>query len=113
MELDKQPCIETENFEVKQSCGELLDSDEARRGYAAYAITLIDREPRLCGCVASGAVMCEYATRTSFAALLANSEDATAWLSVELTDALLPVSFSFCRFETPARAALFTADVSV
>jgi hypothetical protein len=29
--LDKQPCIETENLEVKQSCGELLDSDEARR----------------------------------------------------------------------------------
>jgi hypothetical protein len=29
--LDKQPCIGAENSEVKQSCGELLDSDEARR----------------------------------------------------------------------------------
>jgi hypothetical protein len=75
-------------------------------------MTLIDREPRLCGGVASGAVMYEYATRTSFAALFANSEDAAAGLSAEFTDAPLPVSFSFCRFETPASAALFTADVS-
>lgn len=60
------------NSEMKQYCGALSIAIKSSMR-ALYAVTLIDREPRLGEGVASGAVIGEYAARISFAAFRANS----------------------------------------